>query len=80
MSTPPAEAQALVAELRAVFPNAINERRDHVVWLESSAGDLFLCTYGRRPVRTGTCGATVYSYVRNESAYEEGIMSISACH
>lgn len=80
MAQPPAEAQALLAELRTALPNAVDERRDHVAWLQSAGGDLYLCTYERRPVVTGTCGATVHHYVRTATGYEGGHVSISACH
>lgn len=80
MSTPPTEAQELLAELRASLPKAVDERRDHVVWLQSAVGDLYLCTYQRRPVVTSTCGATVHHYVKTASGYEGETISISACH
>lgn len=80
MSTPPDEAPRLLAEVRADLPAVVDERRDNVVWLTSARGDLYLCTYPRRPASTGTCGATVHHFARTASGYEGKTISISACH
>lgn len=80
LPTPPPESTALLAEIAADFPNAVDADRDHVVWLQSGDGDLFLCTYQRRPVLTGRCGADVHHYARTGDGYEGVDISISACH
>ena len=80
LETAPPEASNLLGELRAEFPSAIDDRRDHVVWLRSAGGDLYLCTYKRQPARTGTCGATVHKFTQTADGYKGGNISASACH
>ena len=80
LATAPPEASNLLSELRAEFPLAIDDRRDHVVWLRSHGGDLYLCTYKRRPARTGACGATVHQFAQTAEGYKGGNVSVSACH
>ena len=80
LPTAPPEAPGLLAELRAKRPSAIDEGRDHIVWLRSTEGDLFLCTYRKHPVRTGTCGAIVHRFDRTPDGYVGGMITVSACH
>lgn len=80
MSTPPAEAARLLSDIRSRTPKRIDEKRDHMFWLQSEAGDLFLCTYRRHPIRTGTCGATVDRFARTADGYEGVTVTISSCH
>ena len=80
LSSPPSEAEGLLARLRDDVPNAVDETRDHVVWLTSDEGDLYLCTYHRRPIATGSCGATVHHYAKTADGHEGVTVTLSACH
>ena len=80
LASPPDEAATLISAIEESMPGAVDERRDRQAWLRDSAGNLYLCTYRKRPVQTGTCGATVHTFVRGGSGYAIGSTSISACH
>lgn len=80
LATPPDEAGALVSALERSRPNAVVRSSERAVWLRDDAGNLYLCTYRKRPVSTGTCGATVQSFIRDGDRYTPGSASISACH
>ena len=80
LATPPAEAGALVSALERSRPDAVGRSNERAVWLRDDAGNLYLCTYRNRPVRTGTCGATVQSFIRDGVHYTRGSATISACH
>ncbi|GGA78932.1 hypothetical protein GCM10011521_16430 [Arenimonas soli] len=80
LTSAPPEAPDLLATLRARFPSAVDDQKVSSVWLRSADGDLYLCTYNKGPAPTGTCGATVHQFVRTESGYVGGDVSISACH
>lgn len=80
LTSPPHDAEDLVAEIRRNYPAAIDAKRDHLVWLSSESGEIYLCTYRKHPARTGTCGATVHSFVHRGERLAPGYASISACH
>lgn len=79
ITNPPPESQALLAQLREELPAALDESRLHGVWLESGVGDLYLCTYRRRPVVTRSCGVTVYRYTKTADGYQGETISVAAC-
>jgi hypothetical protein len=76
---PPPESEALLAQVLEGRPKAMDAARFHWVWLASAEGELFLCTYRRRPVVTTSCGVTVYRYTKTADGYEAVTTSISAC-
>lgn len=79
LSSPPPDAEALLAGLRAESKVGLDERRFHWVWLESGAGELYLCTYRRSPVVTRSCGITVYRYAKTAEGHEGMTIGIAAC-
>src|SRR5687767_13688641 len=80
LASAPPEASALLAEIRSLSATAVDDQRDHVFWLRSNSGDLYLCTYNRRPVLTGTCGAVVHRFTKRANGYIVDSTSVSACH
>ncbi len=76
---PPTDTVRLEEQIRNETPAALDEERLHWVWLQSRQGDLYLCSYPRRPVVTGHCGATVYNFAKTPDGYEGTTISVVAC-
>ena len=80
MVTPPTDAAKLIEQIRRDYPNALDNKTEHLVWLTSESGEIFLCSYQRTPVITSKCGAYVHSSVQTQNGLSPGKVSISACH
>ena len=76
---PPPDTVGLQEQIRKETPAALDQDRFHWVWLQSRQGDLYLCSYPRRPVVTGRCGATVYNFAKTPDGYEGTTISVVAC-
>jgi len=72
----PANETELLA-LAGIEKNSRTSHRD--TWLQNSQGDLMYCEYRVRPVPSGRCGTSAFTFKNFEGLWEADYIHVTTC-